>query len=74
MVVDLLLGGDLRYHIQKDVKFEDDVVFLYIAEIGLALDYMRSKNVIHRYVRNQRFLQGTAVDLGLDNSSRRIYM
>ena len=48
MVVDLLLGGDLRYHIQQDVKFDESRVKLYICEMGLALDYLRSKHIIHR--------------------------
>lgn len=48
MVVDLLLGGDLRYHIQQDVKFDETRVKLYICEIALALDYLRSKEIAHR--------------------------
>lgn len=48
MVVDLLLGGDLRYHIQQDVHFDEDCVKLYICEIALALDYLQCKHIIHR--------------------------
>jgi serine/threonine kinase 32 len=48
MVVDLLLGGDLRYHIQQDVKFDESRVKLYICEIGLALDYLQENKVVHR--------------------------
>lgn len=48
MVVDLLLGGDLRYHIQQECQFNEDRVKLYIAEIALALDYLQSKHIIHR--------------------------
>ena len=50
MVVDLLLGGDLRYHIQQHVRFDELRVKLYICEIGLALDYLQSQLVIHRLV------------------------
>ena len=50
MVVDLLLGGDLRYHIQQDVKFDEGRVRLYLCEIGLALDYLQQQRVLHRYV------------------------
>ncbi|KAK2143676.1 hypothetical protein LSH36_821g00027 [Paralvinella palmiformis] len=49
MVVDLLLGGDLRYHIQHDIRFDETRVKLYVCEIGLALDYLRKQNIIHRY-------------------------
>lgn len=48
MVVDLLLGGDLRYHIQQNVKFDEMRVKLYICEIALALDYLRKKHILHR--------------------------
>ena len=48
MVVDLLLGGDLRYHIQQDVKFEEKHVKLYICEIALALDYLQTRHILHR--------------------------
>ena len=49
MVVDLLLGGDLRYHIQHDQYFDEERVRLYICEICLALDYLRSESIIHRF-------------------------
>ena len=48
MVVDLLLGGDLRYHIQQGVKFDGERVKLYLCEIALALDYLRKEYIIHR--------------------------
>uniref|UniRef100_A0A2K6EXF1 non-specific serine/threonine protein kinase n=1 Tax=Propithecus coquereli TaxID=379532 RepID=A0A2K6EXF1_PROCO len=47
MVVDLLLGGDLRYHLQQNVQFSEDTVRLYICEMALALDYLRSQHIIH---------------------------
>lgn len=48
MVVDLLLGGDLRYHLQQNVHFSESTVKLYICELALALGYLRSKHIIHR--------------------------
>lgn len=47
-VVDLLLGGDLRYHMQKDLNFTEQHVQLYLAELTLALDYLREKSILHR--------------------------
>lgn len=49
MVVDLLLGGDLRYHLQQSVQFGEDAVKLYLCEMTLALDYLQSQHIIHRY-------------------------
>lgn len=48
MVVDLLLGGDLRYHLQQNVRFQEGTVKLFICELVLALDYLRSRHIIHR--------------------------
>ncbi|KAK2827750.1 hypothetical protein Q7C36_018676 [Tachysurus vachellii] len=48
MVVDLLLGGDLRYHLQQNVHFSESTVKLYICELALALNYLRNKRIIHR--------------------------
>ncbi|KAL8187176.1 UNVERIFIED_CONTAM: hypothetical protein K2H54_036209, partial [Gekko kuhli] len=48
MVVDLLLGGDLRYHLQQNVQFTEETVKLYICEMASALDYLRSQHIIHR--------------------------
>lgn len=49
MVVDLLLGGDLRYHLQQNVQFSEDAVKVYICEMTLVLDYLQSQHIIHRY-------------------------
>ena len=48
MVVDLLLGGDIRYHLQQVTKFDEPRVKLYLCELSLALSYLRSKKIIHR--------------------------
>ncbi|XP_071466905.1 serine/threonine-protein kinase 32C isoform X3 [Marmota flaviventris] len=56
MVVDLLLGGDLRYHLQQNVQFSEDTVKLYVCEMALALDYLRSQHIIHRDVKPDNIL------------------
>ena len=48
LVQDLLLGGDLRYHLSQNVQFPVEAVKLYVAEIALALDYLQTKHIIHR--------------------------
>lgn len=50
MVVDLLLGGDLRYHLQHVGQLAEDRVAFYIYEIALALDYLHNENILHRYI------------------------
>uniref|UniRef100_A0A673ZWJ6 Serine/threonine kinase 32A n=1 Tax=Salmo trutta TaxID=8032 RepID=A0A673ZWJ6_SALTR len=56
MVVDLLLGGDLRYHLQQNVHFSESTVKLYVCEIALALGYLRSKRIIHRDIKPDNIL------------------
>ncbi|KAJ8408781.1 hypothetical protein AAFF_G00245990 [Aldrovandia affinis] len=56
MVVDLLLGGDLRYHLQQNVHFSERTVKLYVCEIALALHYLRNKHIIHRDIKPDNIL------------------
>ncbi|XP_069755063.1 serine/threonine-protein kinase 32A-like isoform X3 [Narcine bancroftii] len=56
MVVDLLLGGDLRYHLQQNVHFKEGTVKLYICELALALDYLQSRYIIHRDIKPDNIL------------------
>lgn len=48
MVSDLLLGGDLRYHLNNEVHFSEDCVKFYVCELSLALDYLQKKHIVHR--------------------------
>ncbi|XP_041123853.1 serine/threonine-protein kinase 32C-like [Polyodon spathula] len=56
IVVDLLLGGDLRYHLQQNIQFTEEAVKLYICEMTLALDYLQSQHIIHRDLKPDNIL------------------
>ncbi|XP_007473906.1 serine/threonine-protein kinase 32A isoform X1 [Monodelphis domestica] len=56
MVVDLLLGGDLRYHLQQNVRFQEDTVKLFICELSMALEYLQSQRIIHRDMKPDNIL------------------
>ncbi|XP_062414192.1 serine/threonine-protein kinase 32A [Pungitius pungitius] len=56
MVVDLLLGGDLRYHLQQNVHFSESTVKFYICELALALGYLCTKRIIHRDIKPDNIL------------------
>lgn len=56
MVSDLLLGGDLRYHIQQEIVFSEESVVLFVAEIALALDYLQAHRIVHRDIKPDNIL------------------
>ncbi|XP_034254350.1 serine/threonine-protein kinase 32B [Thrips palmi] len=56
IVSDLLLGGDLRYHVMHDVPFSEECVKLYICELALALDYLQVMHVVHRDIKPDNIL------------------
>ncbi|XP_040412265.1 serine/threonine-protein kinase 32B isoform X5 [Cygnus olor] len=56
MVVDLLLGGDLRYHLQQNGHVNEGTVKLYICELALSLDYLQRYHIIHRDIKPDNIL------------------
>ena len=56
LVMDLLSGGDLRYHLGKKKKFTEKETKFFISNIILALDYIHSKNIIHRDIKPENLV------------------
>lgn len=56
MINDLLLGGDLRYHLNKCIRFDEARCKLYICELALALDYLHNKQIVHRDIKPENIL------------------
>lgn len=56
MVFDLLLGGDLRYHLNQVGRFAEDRVKLYVCEVALALDYLQRKKIVHRDIKPENMV------------------
>jgi serine/threonine kinase 32 len=50
MVLDLALGGDLRYNMFKCSEFDDYTLTVWTAEMSSAIAYMHSQMIIHRYI------------------------
>lgn len=48
MVIDLMLGGDLRFHLDRLGPFTEEHIALITAECSLGLGYLHQKNIIHR--------------------------
>ena len=56
LVMDLLTGGDLRYHIAKKKRFSERETKFFIANMLLALEYIHSKNIIHRDIKPENLV------------------
>ena len=78
--MDLLLGGDLRYHIARKRKFSEEVTRFIIACLVHSLEAVHAANIIHRDIKpenmvfdNQGYLRltdfGVARVMTADNAS-----
>ena len=56
LVMDLLTGGDLRYHIAHKKTFSENETKFLIANMLLALQYIHSKNIIHRDIKPENLV------------------
>ncbi|GES89483.1 kinase-like protein [Rhizophagus clarus] len=56
MVLDLMLGGDLRFHLERQGSMKEEVVKFYVAEVSLGLHYLHSKKIVHRDLKPDNVL------------------
>ena len=56
LVMDILNGGDLRYHISRYHKFSEEQTRFFIANIIYSLQYIHSNNVIHRDIKPENLV------------------
>lgn len=54
--MDLLLGGDLRFHIARRRKFSEEVTKFIIACLIQALDAVHAANIIHRDIKPENLV------------------
>lgn len=55
-VLDFLNGGELFFHLQKERCFAEPRARFYAAEIGSALGYLHSKDIIYRDLKPENLL------------------
>ena len=56
LVMDLLTGGDLRYHLCKLRHFSEEETKFFIACLLLGLQYIHSNNIIHRDIKPENLV------------------
>ena len=56
LVMDLFLGGDLRYHICHKKKFNEIQAKFFCACVILGLEYIHKNNIIHRDIKPENLV------------------
>ncbi len=56
LVLDLMVGGDLKYHLNNERTFPEDRSRFYAAEVLLGLEHIHSKGIIYRDLKLENVL------------------
>ena len=56
LVMDLLTGGDLRYHLCRLQKFSENETKFFFACLLLGLEYIHGNNIIHRDIKPENLV------------------
>lgn len=55
-VLDLMLGGDLRFHLERKEFIPEEVVVFWVAELSSGLEYLHRQKIIHRDIKPDNIL------------------
>ena len=56
LAMDLMKGGDLRYHINQNEKFTEEVTKFFAACIVTGLEYLHVNSIIHRDIKPENLV------------------
>ncbi len=70
LVIDIMQGGDLRYHFAKHRKFTEEQTKFFMACMLLCLEFLHSKSILHRDIKPENLVFDEAgymkvTDLGI---------
>jgi serine/threonine kinase 32 len=55
-VLDLMLGGDLRFHLERLGSLPEDVVKFYVAQLSSAVEFLHENGIMHRDIKPDNIL------------------
>ncbi|KAK7690560.1 hypothetical protein QCA50_005658 [Cerrena zonata] len=55
-VLDLMLGGDLRFHLERRGRLDEEIVRFWAAELASAVHYLHRQRIIHRDLKPDNIL------------------
>ncbi|KIK60289.1 hypothetical protein GYMLUDRAFT_73762 [Collybiopsis luxurians FD-317 M1] len=55
-VLDLMLGGDLRFHLERLGSLQEDVVRFYVAQLSSAVEFLHQSGIMHRDIKPDNIL------------------
>lgn len=56
LMLDLMIGGDLKYHLNKEERFSETRSRFYAAQVLLGLEHIHSKGIIYRDIKLENIL------------------
>ena len=56
LVLDLMEGGDLRYHIGKKRRFSESETKFFLANMIIGLEYLHKNKIIHRDMKPENMV------------------
>lgn len=56
LIMDLLPGGDLRYHIGRQRRFTEEQTRFFVCCIFSGLEYLHNNNIIHRDIKPENLV------------------
>eukprot|EP01084_Bolivina_argentea_P017258 32235_1 len=76
LIIDLMVGGDLKFHLNKEGRFNIEKSRFYAASVLLGLQHIHSKGIVYRDIKLENVLLGSdgnckISDLGLAVRSKK---